>query len=279
MDDIIRRCHEILHLPETATRQEIRDACNKIVHSSHLQKEEWGKTKEIDWACETLMRSFPETEENDQQDTFSTLLQAPHIIDVSLIERLKDLVFAVEEKTDPLFFGGRVILFFGVFIWGWVFILKPVASNYAGESFLHLINLPFHEAGHILFSFFGRFLHVLGGSLLQVIIPAVCLVAFLMRREPFSASIGLWWVGQSFIDMAPYISDARAGQLMLIGGVTGQEAPDFHDWNVLLGMTGLLNYDGVIAHLAKYFGVVLILLALLWGGCSLWGQYKNIRGR
>ena len=108
-----------------------------------------------------------------------------------------------------------------------------------------LINLPFHEAGHIFFSPFGRFLHVLGGSLLQVIIPAVCLVAFLIRREPFSASIGLWWVGQSFIDMAPYINDARAGQLMLIGGVTGQEAPDFHDWNVLLSMTGLLNYDGV----------------------------------
>jgi hypothetical protein len=277
MDDIIQRCHEILHLPEKTTREEIREAYHTIVHSGHLQKEDWEKTKEIDWAYETLMRSFPETEENDRQDASPALRETPYIIDDSLVARLKDLIFAIEEKTNPFYFSGRVILFLGIFIWGSIFIFKPIASNYAGESFLHLINLPFHEAGHIFFSFFGRFLHVLGGSLLQVIIPAVCLVAFLMRREPFSASIGLWWVGQSFIDMAPYINDARAGQLVLIGGVTGQEAPDFHDWNVLLGMTGLLNYDRVIAHLAKYTGVVLILLALLWGGYSLLIQYRNIR--
>jgi hypothetical protein len=264
MDDIIRRCHEILHLPETATREEVRKAYSKIIHSGALRKEEWEKTKEIDWAYETLMRSFPETEENDRQDASPALRETPCIIEDSLVARLKDLIFAVEEKTNPFYFGGRVILFLGIFIWGWIFIFKPITSNYAGESFLHLIN---------------RFLHVLGGSLLQVIIPAVCLIAFLMRREPFSSSIGLWWMGQSFIDMAPYINDARAGQLMLIGGVTGQEAPDFHDWNVLLSMTGLLNYDGVIAHLAKYFGVVLILLALLWGGYSLWIQYKNLRGQ
>ena len=210
MDDIIQRCHEILHLPETATREEVRAAYNEIIHSSHLQKEEWEKTKEIDWAYETLMRSFPEIEDSDRQDASPALQTTPYVIDDSLISRLKDLIFAVEEKTNPLYFWGRVLVFLGVFIWGWVFIFKPIASNYAGESFLHLINLPVHEAGHILFSPFGHFLHVLGGSLLQVIIPAVCLVAFLMRREPFSASIGLWWVGQSFIDMAPYINDARA---------------------------------------------------------------------
>ena len=279
MDDIIQRCHEILHLPETATREEDREAYSKIIHSGHLRKEGWEKTKEIDWAYETLMRSFPETEVNNPQDASPALRETPYIIDDSLIARLKDLIFSVEEKTNPLYFGGRVIVFSGVFIWGWVFIFRPIASSYAGESFLHLINLPFHEAGHTLFSPFGRFLHVLGGSLLQVIIPAVCLAAFLMKREPFSASIGLWWVGQNFIDMAPYINDARAGQLMLIGGVTGQEAPDVHDWNVLLGMTGLLNYDGIIAHLSKYIGVALILLALLWGGYSLWAQYKNLRSQ
>ena len=279
MDDIIRRCHEILRLPETATREEVRETYRTIIHSADPKNEGWEKTKEIDWAYETLMRSFPETEEGTRQEISPVLPEASYVIDDSLIARLKNLIFAVEEKPNLLYFGGRIILFLGIFIWGWVFIFKPIASNYAGESFLHLINLPFHEAGHIFFSPFGRFLHVLGGSLLQVIIPVVCLIAFLMRREPFSASIGLWWVGQSFIDMAPYINDARAGQLMLIGGVTGQEAPDFHDWNVLLSMTGLLNYDGVIAHLAKYFGVALILLALLWGGYSLLAQYRNLRSQ
>ena len=40
-------------------------------------------------------------------------------------------------------------------------------------NFLHLIDLVFHEAGHVIFAFFGRFIAVLGGSLNQVLIPAL----------------------------------------------------------------------------------------------------------
>jgi hypothetical protein len=96
MDDIIQRCHEILHLPEKTTREEVREAYNKIVHSGHLQKEEWEKTKEIDWAYETLMRSFLETEEHDRQDASPALQETPYVIDDSLVTRLKNLIFSVE---------------------------------------------------------------------------------------------------------------------------------------------------------------------------------------
>jgi hypothetical protein len=58
MDDISRRCHEILHLPETATREEVREAYSKIIHSGDLKKEEWEKTKEIDWAYDHLVKYF-----------------------------------------------------------------------------------------------------------------------------------------------------------------------------------------------------------------------------
>ena len=77
MDDIIRRCHEILHLPEAATREEVREAYNKIIHSGNQRKEEWEKTKEIDWAYETLMRSFPEAEEDVRQEAFSCSQKTP----------------------------------------------------------------------------------------------------------------------------------------------------------------------------------------------------------
>jgi hypothetical protein len=56
MDDIIRRCHEILYLPETVTRRRSPRDIHKIIHSEDLKKEEWEKPKEIDWAYETLMR-------------------------------------------------------------------------------------------------------------------------------------------------------------------------------------------------------------------------------
>jgi len=92
---------------------------------------------------------------------------------------------------------------------------------------LMLKPLPFHEAGHILFGFFGRFIGVLGGSLMQLLVPAIVLCAFVYRRNVFGGAVGLWWLGESCLDLAPYIDDARAGQLMLLGGVTGREVEDY----------------------------------------------------
>ena len=73
-------------------------------------------------------------------------------------------------------------------------------------SFIHSVNLVFHEAGHVLFRPFGDFMTVLGGSLLQLLVPLVVAAALLLKnRDPFGASIGVWWLGQSFKDLAPYI--------------------------------------------------------------------------
>ena len=45
----------------------------------------------------------------------------------------------------------------------WTLSLVTAPMDNVGESVLHLINLPFHEAGHIIFSPFGRFMTILGG--------------------------------------------------------------------------------------------------------------------
>jgi len=111
---------------------------------------------------------------------------------------------------------------------------------------------------------------------MQVVIPFVCIIAFLKKANVFAAAIALWWTGQSFIDVAPYIYDARAGELMLLGGVTGQDAPDYHDWHNMLERLDLLEYDHTFAYGAKYTGVILILLALAWGLSVLIRQYKGM---
>ena len=110
-------------------------------------------------------------------------------------------------------------------------------------SFMHLPNLVFHEAGHILFTPLGRFMIVLGGSLTQVLVPLVCAGAFLWQtRDPFGAAIAVWWAGESLTDVAPYINDARDLQLVLLGGKTGAEV-EGHDWEYLLtGPQPLLTY-------------------------------------
>lgn len=105
---------------------------------------------------------------------------------------IKELFFYVEPQINVFHFGGRVFIFLIIFIWGWKFILTPIESNYAGRSFLHYINLPFHEAGHMIFRFFGQFIMMLGGSAGQLLVPLICLLTFLVKtRDKFAASVTL----------------------------------------------------------------------------------------
>ena len=191
----------------------------------------------------------------------------------------RELFLGVNRETNPFYLGGRGLIFLVLFIWGWKFILTPMESNYAGNSILHLVNLPFHEAGHIFFQIFGRWMASLGGTLGQLMIPCVCLLVLLIKtRDPFGASVALWWLGESFMDIAPYINDARRGELMLLGGVTGKEADyGYHDWEFILGEVGLLRFDQLLARLAEGTGILLMLTSFVWAGTLLFRQYKNLK--
>lgn len=190
---------------------------------------------------------------------------------------LKGQFLHVEEAVNPFYFGGRVLVYMLILVWGWKFILTPLNAEAFSSSFMHLINLPFHEAGHIIFSPFGEFMRVFGGTLGQLLMPVICAGALLFsQRDPFGASVALWWTGQSFMDIAPYIDDARRLELTLLGGVTGREFPESHDWLNILAPHGWLKYDHVIASFSNKLGMILMLAAFLWGGCVLYLQYKNL---
>ena len=77
--------------------------------------------------------------------------------------------------------------------WTVGFAVHPLNGAYSDGSFLHLINLPFHEAGHILFLPFGTFMTAFGGSLMQVLIPVVCAASFVKREDWFAAAVCGWW--------------------------------------------------------------------------------------
>jgi hypothetical protein len=192
---------------------------------------------------------------------------------------IKNLFLYVKPEANPLIFGGRVLVFIMMFIWGLKFILTPFETNYAMDSFWHLVNLPFHEAGHLLFRLLGRFMATLGGSLGQLLMPLVCLAVFLFKtRDTFAAAFALWWFGESFMDLAPYINDARSLTLALLGGNTGRTSPyGFHDWEFILKESGLAKYDHVLAHTADKLGMFLMICALVWGGYLLYKQYTNLK--
>ena len=198
--------------------------------------------------------------------------------DLALGASALELFLPTETDVQPLYVAARALLYVVLLVWGWHFIAAPLETNYAGESFIHNINLPFHEAGHVVFRPLGRFLTVLGGTIGQLLIPLICTYALLIHtRDPFGAAAGLWWVAENFMDIAPYVDDARAGELMLLGGVTGKDVEGYHDWENILTSLGWLRYDHRIAHAVQQIGIVLMLLSLLWGGAVLYRQFKTLR--
>lgn len=178
-----------------------------------------------------------------------------------------------ETEVNPFYFWGRVAAFILILLYSWTFITFTLEPK-EGYSFLHNVDLVFHEAGHILFIPFGRFITILGGSLMQVLVPLILTVAFLIYyRNPFAAAVTFWWVGQNFVDVAPYIFDARNRQLVLLGGITGRDNSTVHDWYNILSQLDLLRFDHAIAKGTKFIGILIMLTALVWGGTVLFRQW------
>jgi hypothetical protein len=127
-------------------------------------------------------------------------------------------------------------------------------------SFLDLVDLPIHETGHLIFRILGEFLGIAGGSLFQIILPAVFVGYFVWRLQYYSAAIVLFWVGQSILNVWVYASDAVDMQLVLTSGFTGSEG-SFHDWNYLLTRTGLIGSTKLVAGVIRSIGTIVIIVA------------------
>ncbi len=152
-------------------------------------------------------------------------------------------------------------------LWTISFARTPIGAD-AMSSFLHLPDLVFHEAGHFIFAPFGRFMTVLGGSLLQVLIPVIAAVAFVRQEDPFSAAICAWWTGQNFVDLAPYIADARSLRLVLLGGRTGAEV-EGHDWEFILNSLGISHHAHPLGYAAHAAGILIMIGALAYASMTV----------
>lgn len=125
-------------------------------------------------------------------------------------------------------------------------------------NFLSLVDLPIHETGHLMFRPFGEFMMIAGGSLFQVIVPAIFVGYFIRQGQFFSAAIVFFWVGQSILNVWVYADDAVRMKLVLTSGMTGSEG-SFHDWNYLLGRTGLIGYHQIVSGLIRFAGTAAII--------------------
>ena len=144
------------------------------------------------------------------------------------------------------------VLFTLYFLW--------IAYDPMAGSFLDFIDLPVHETGHLIFRILGEFMGVAGGSLFQVIVPAVFVGYFIWQAKPYSAAIVLFWVGQSILNVWVYAADAVVMRLVLTSGFTGSEG-SFHDWNYLLTATGLIGSTKIVAGIIRAVGSLVIIAA------------------
>jgi hypothetical protein len=188
----------------------------------------------------------------------------------TLIQRIVSTLLYVGNLEGKGRFYGYLVIYLCFFFWGWSFILSDLKSPELNASFMHNINLVFHEAGHVIFRLFGNFIAILGGSLLQLIVPLIVILAFIFKhRDNFAASTGLWWLAQSMMDLVPYINDARAQEMWLLGGVRGKDIPGIHDWNIILSRLGLLDFDHAVASVVMIVAIGLMLLSFVWGAWLL----------
>lgn len=126
---------------------------------------------------------------------------------------------------------------------------------------LDTINLFIHEAGHLFLRPFGMFVHILGGSLVQVALPAA-LLAVTWRQNIGQIGYAGFWVGQSMINVSVYIQDAPVRKLRLIArGV-------IHDWAWLLNgnpewaalLGGVVYWTGILICAASVGALAVLAL-------------------
>jgi hypothetical protein len=167
-------------------------------------------------------------------------------------------------------------------------ILVPLSittfrDRYGKVPFLGDIDLAIHEFGHMLFMpfgipFLGRTMVILGGSLVQVVVPLLFMAYFLRNREgardAHAATVCLWWSSMNLLDVSVYCADARAMVLTLISGETGQDSGG-HDWNNLLHIWGVINKDTVIAANMRRVAVVMCLVSIVWGVAAAWNSGRR----
>lgn len=141
-------------------------------------------------------------------------------------------------------------------------IMLPVmiwlVMNRGTYTWIDNADLVIHEAGHVFFSIFGRFIYTLGGTLMQIILPSLIAWYFWKNNYSTGAQVGFLWLGQNLINISVYAADARAKSLPLLGG-----NKVYHDWEYILGTLNILQYDLVVGYLLFILAVIVFISTLL----------------
>ena len=135
---------------------------------------------------------------------------------------------------------------------GWIAFARD-----ASVPVLSLIDLAFHEFGHLATYVFSEPVTAVMGSVSQVGFPLAIGSYFAFRqRDWLAAALCLAWAGTSTQNVSVYIADAPYEELELLGGE--------HDWAYLLGpeVWNRLEEAEAIAGTVHDLGIMLVLAGI-----------------
>jgi len=133
---------------------------------------------------------------------------------------------------------------------------------------IDVVFVPIHEGGHLLFSYFGQFLHIAGGTLLQLLVPFTLATYFAFKRQPQGTAFCAFFCFEQLLPIATYMADARAQELPLL--TVGDPEFVIHDWNYLFNALGVLNHDTQIATCVRAIGWLGMFATVIWFTWKSW---------
>lgn len=131
------------------------------------------------------------------------------------------------------------------------------------------VDLFIHEGGHFFFGFMGRLIYFMGGSLMQIILPALSVWVFL--KSGFRTLIAtLYWLGQNLINVSVYIADAPYKRLPLISDAA------IHDWNWVFNHIGNMELAAPVSSVVFVIGVIACCCATITAGYFLVTDFREV---
>ncbi len=161
---------------------------------------------------------------------------------------------------------------------GWmgfyVLLLIYLAAHFSELTLLDNVHLPIHEGGHLLFGWLGATLGLWGGTILQLLVPALLAAAFAARGDLPGTTFCAFGFFHSLTGVAAYMIDALRRELPLVTvGAPADEAE--HDWVHIFGDLGVLRHATQIGTVTRWIAWAGFLTTLAW---FCWRYYRQEQG-
>lgn len=186
-----------------------------------------------------------------------------------LQELWEDINESCAEKSWP----GRLIF--------WLLLVYIAVQHFRDKDYYGLLgglNLGIHEFGHLICGPLGQTIGILGGSVVQCLVPVISIFMFKRQRDYFAWSFSFVWLAANLHGVARYIADARKLELELVTPFGG-DGETIHDWNWLLNHWDVLQYEQEIAQVVRIIAIICSVIGVAWGAFTLWLMIKGGKSR